>query len=218
MMNYLEKKKKAMLNYVSGITPPLPSEYQQVEWIESSGTQYIDSGVLLSSDYGFDIKFLTTNYIGSGGNYGCVFGGRNGSRDYQLTTFAYGNNKGTLRWGNSNTLALNAGITLGVEQNCKCTNAVFTNCLGDDYAITDSALQTIRSAYLFGLNNNGSFAQSGSGCRIYYLKFYDDTNTLIRDFIPCYRKSDNEIGMYDTVNDTFYTNQGSGTFTKGGDV
>ena len=32
--------------------------------------------------------------------------------------------------------------------------------------------------------------------------------TLVRDFIPCYRNSDNEIGLYDLVNDIFYTNQG----------
>ena len=38
MMNYLQKKKKAMMNYVSGITPPIPSEYQQVEWIENDTT------------------------------------------------------------------------------------------------------------------------------------------------------------------------------------
>lgn len=52
MMNYLEKKKKAMLNYVSG--GRLPSEYQEVEYIESSGTQYINSGIKLQFEYGFE--------------------------------------------------------------------------------------------------------------------------------------------------------------------
>lgn len=37
----------------------------------------------------------------------------------------------------------------------------------------------------------------------------------IRDMYPCYRKSDNVIGMYDIVGKTFYTNAGSGTFYKG---
>ena len=39
-----------------------------------------------------------------------------------------------------------------------------------------------------------------------------------RHFIPCYRKSDNVIGLYDLVEGTFYTNSGTGTFTKGSDV
>ena len=48
--------------------------------------------------------------------------------------------------------------------------------------------------------------------RIYYVKIWDN-GTLIRDFVPAVRKSDNEIGMYDRVNDVFYTNDGTGTFT-----
>ena len=40
----------------------------------------------------------------------------------------------------------------------------------------------------------------------------------IVSLVPCYRKSDNVIGAYDTVTDTFYTNAGTGTFTKGNDV
>jgi hypothetical protein len=38
------------------------------------------------------------------------------------------------------------------------------------------------------------------------------------DFVPCYRIADSVIGMYDVVNDVFYTNNGSGTFSKGSDV
>ena len=41
---------------------------------------------------------------------------------------------------------------------------------------------------------------------------------LVRDFIPCYRISDGVIGLYDKVSGKFYTNAGTGTFTKGADV
>jgi hypothetical protein len=54
--------------------------------------------------------------------------------------------------------------------------------------------------------------------RIYYSQFYNSAWTLARDFIPCYRKSDNIIGMYDLVNDQFYTNSWTWTFTKWPDV
>jgi hypothetical protein len=40
----------------------------------------------------------------------------------------------------------------------------------------------------------------------------------VRDMIPCYRKNDSVIGMYDIVNDTFYTNSGTGAFLKGANV
>ena len=54
------------------------------------------------------------------------------------------------------------------------------------------------------------------------LKIYDCKiwvgNKLLRHFIPCYRKSDNVIGMYDVVNKVFYVNQGTGSFTKGPNI
>ena len=53
--------------------------------------------------------------------------------------------------------------------------------------------------------------------RIYYCKIWDN-NILFRNFIPCYRKSDNVAGLYDLVNGVFYTNAGTGTFIKGNDI
>lgn len=38
------------------------------------------------------------------------------------------------------------------------------------------------------------------------------------NLVPCYRISDGEIGMYDSVSKTFYTNSGTGTLLKGDDV
>ena len=47
-------------------------------------------------------------------------------------------------------------------------------------------------------------------------KFFkiSDWTTLVRDLVPCYRKSDSVIWMYDKVNKQFYTNAGTWTFTK----
>ena len=56
-----------------------------------------------------------------------------------------------------------------------------------------------------------------SSVRIYYFKIYDNNN-LVRDYVPCYRKDDGVIGLFDLQNLTFYENQGSGIFTKGADV
>lgn len=42
-----------------------------------------------------------------------------------------------------------------------------------------------------------------------------DNNIVVRHFIPVVRNSDDKPGMYDLVNDVFYTNQGTGEFTWG---
>ena len=70
--------------------------------------------------------------------------------------------------------------------------------------------------YLFALNRNWA-VQEHATWRIYYLKMYYNW-TLVRDFIPCYRKSDNVIWFRDRVNKVFYTNRGSGSFTKWGNI
>lgn len=57
----------------------------------------------------------------------------------------------------------------------------------------------------------------GGASRIYNFEILNGENTKLQ-LIPCYRKSDSEIGMYDTVSGTFYTNAGSSTFVKGDDV
>lgn len=57
-------------------------------------------------------------------------------------------------------------------------------------------------------------------CRMYGAKIYDDTDTslLKHNLIPVERISDGEIGLYDTIDDKFYGNAGTGTFTKGSEV
>ena len=55
------------------------------------------------------------------------------------------------------------------------------------------------------------YLQHGSyklyGCKI------RDNNTLVRDFVPVIRVSDNKPWLYDLVNDVFYTNAGTWEFT-----
>ena len=68
--------------------------------------------------------------------------------------------------------------------------------------------------YVFNSHSEPSLMSS---MRLYKLKMWTD-DILVRDFIPCYRKSDNVVGMYDLVNGKFYTNEGTGEFVKGPDV
>lgn len=57
-------------------------------------------------------------------------------------------------------------------------------------------------------NNTESF------CKIYNFKVYTDSmaTTPIYEYIPAIRNADGEIGIYDIINDVFYTNAGTGTF------
>lgn len=194
----------------------LPSEYQEVEYVESTGTQYIQTDVIPSNDLGFDCTFYTKSKISSYGNqYGCIFGGRKGSgnNDYQLTTYAEGNN-GSHRYGPREMA--NAGITR--LQKCKASRRYleFTNCEGLKVQLTAYNWNTTIPIALFCLRDNTNHAQGGSGCRLYVMKFYDGDD-LIRNYIPCIRKSDNVAGMFEYVTGQFLTTP-VGTLTAGGEV
>lgn len=41
---------------------------------------------------------------------------------------------------------------------------------------------------------------------------------IVREYIPCYRKADGVIGLYERYSGTFLENSGTGAFTKGPDV
>lgn len=199
----------------SGKKSRLPKEYQEVEYVESTGTQYIQTDVIPSNDLGFDCTFYTKSYVIGGGSYGCIFGGRksSGNNDYQLTTYANAND-GSHRYGSS--MVANAGITR--LQKCTASRRYleFTNCKGLKVQLTAYNWDTTIPIALFLLSNSGTPIQGGYGCRIYVMKFYDGDN-LIRDYIPCVRKSDNVVGMFEYVTGQFLTTP-VGTLTAGGKV
>ena len=62
--------------------------------------------------------------------------------------------------------------------------------------------------YLLGYSGeNRGHAGQLFGAKIYI------NNELVRDFVPCFKISNNLVGLLDKVNNVFYSNSGSGTLT-----
>ena len=89
------------------------------------------------------------------------------------------------------------------------------------YDQQNSLTPNSHNVFLFA-NNSGGTAASASYrvCNLYSCKMYKDSTleNMVRDFVPCYRKADSVVGLFDLVSNTFFTNAGTGTFTKGADV
>ena len=75
----------------------------------------------------------------------------------------------------------------------------------------------LSNLFLFRSTNGNNYFYNKYQLR-HFQAINNYSGNLIRDMYPCYRKSDNVIGMYDVVNAVFYTNSGTGTFVKGADV
>ena len=193
------------IQIVSGGSSGLPAEYQEVEYLQSSGTQYIDTGVVLDDTMTIRIKY---DFIRSG----FVFGSRvSASSRYSGITnegggaynIRYGNTviytQNTAPFGTVDVVISPNGVTLNGEE-------VSTTAYGDSFYAGN--------CYLFTSNSNGvPFTGDYATNRV--RRFTIDN---VIDLVPCKRKSDDVLGMYDLINDEFLTNAGTGTFLTGGNV
>lgn len=201
----------------------IPFEYQQVEYLESTGEQYIILPyyyVPTTDTISFKLNFAKiANWSTPLGYYGSRISG-----DAQL--FRLQNQEGKLS-ASYGSLAKNAetGLTLasiGIQYASFdagkgfCLNGEYYG-LYDKYIIGDETNTPI----LFGYRIIGDISTSGEirkSPAVIYSYTHNRDNTCLLDFIPCYRKADNVAGMYDIVNGVFYTNAGTGSFIVGPDV
>lgn len=198
-----------MINFSSR----LPSAYQEVEYIQSTGTQYIDTG-LTATGQNFKYFCLEIDQAIITGTHVSVSGSGHTPPFFYIGTVG-----GTIYYGNGSA-DTSAEATYDYTRRTFVVDAR-TGMVSVSGLVTisttfeSSVNASPKNLYLFGYNN-GSIAVMHSskmyGCKIYY-----DGN-LVRDFVPCYRKTDNVAGMYDLVNRVFYTNAGTGSFTVGANV
>jgi hypothetical protein len=180
----------------------LPDEYTQVDYIQSSGTQYIDMGVTPTTTTDIEINFTKGSSII---NWQKIFGQNQevGNKRYQLEI----NNQNLTSW---NMTIAGTSTNFSMDANNWVT---FKFVSGTGVYVNNELVKSISATEE---NNYNIWLFRGydrySNIKISSTKIYQN-NVLVRDFIPCYRNSDNEVGLYDLVNDVFYTNQGTGDFT-----
>lgn len=190
----------------------VPKGYTLVDYIENSGTQYIDTGWVNGTNYDVNLRIA----IPSTGHRYCLLSSYydKGDVSLELTGDSYPRMY-TTTGGN---IALNQIIPTNTitEIMYNFTSGFRKITMNEKSTSTNSGYQTgTKSAYLF-VDRDLRFETFGSfklyGCVI------KQNGVKVRDFVPCYRDSDNEVGLYDVVNDAFYTNQGTGTFNYGSEV
>ena len=183
----------------------LPEEYQQVEYIESTGTQYIDTGVTPDNTTNIEITYKSPN---NNINYQRIFG----------QSSNVGNNRFQIEMNNTNKASWNLGIggrvsSISMDASSNFKTFKFKSGVGAyiDGELSLAMSNTETNSYniwLFRGYDKYSAIQI-SACKIW------KSNKLVRSFIPCYRKSDKVVGLYDIVNNVFYENAGTGNFKRG---
>lgn len=182
----------------------LPDGYTQLEYIESTGTQYIDTGVKPTSGIDVEIDFQLNMTNG----WACVFGGRDSSSNSNAVALWLNDTSTFAFYRNVVNSTFPSTISTSARHHFKCTGNT-ANIDGNTVSVTDSTFTGTNSIYLFAVNDAGSTYRF-SKCKLYSCKIYDN-GTLIRDYVPCLN-AEGVAGLYDLVERKFYGNSGTGEF------
>jgi len=191
--------------------------YTRLTWLESTGGQYIDTGVTFTDSHGFAITYQMTkpapdaNQIvcgsrASSGDTRCMVGSNDNKN--QTESYAY------VGW---NTLCTRHTIHDKSEGTVTVNylNSRTWDCRGQASGDLGTLTAQTGAFYLFA----GNMAYSGGsmiGGRFRIMAFtMTRGNEVVMDLIPARRKADGKPGMYDVLNDAFYVNQGSLDFIEG---
>lgn len=180
------------VNVSGGGTPSVPSEYQEVEYIECYGNQYIlESSLNLQQD---DVihAFASLDSSVSSSTEDGVMGG-NASDTFEVYFYNsklsyYGKISGT--------------ETSGIVANTKYEILGTMNAAGTNFSI---------GRYTSTYKHKG---------KIWTVEVSNGrTNAVYRRYVPCYRKADSKPGFYEVIRGKFFTNSGgSPDFGVGPDV
>ena len=203
----------------------LPRAYQQVEYLESTGTQYID----VTRNYAMYETVVVASVTEARTNNAMICGHSLWSDASRTCIIQSSISVGACRRVGTNAWTNDAYINIE-EYNAinrilrfeifKDHALVADATTGEELSRNDIELSQLSTmpVYLFhGASNSNNYVTRYISARIYRAIFYLNGETAY-DFIPCYRKSDSVAGMYDLVSGEFYTNAGSEEFITGSEV
>ena len=179
------------------VYPHVTDEYQEVEYLESTGTQYIDTGYFPNSNTKVEIKFMGLDNNPTGALP--LFGARKNAENKSFTVFYTTGSIGRIDYG------VYSGANPTIKFN---NNTIYTfikdkekNYLDGVYINSNDPIDFScdYSLYLNNVNTSGSSFSKLFSSRLYYTKIYDD-GSLARNLVPVIRKSDNKPGMLDLAN------------------
>lgn len=181
----------------------LPSGYTQLEYIQSSGTQYVDTGVKPDQTYTLEIRYQTAQ-TSAGGIAVSDQNWQSNGFGIWCNAVAFGNQTSqdvTLYGADPIEAVLSqSGLVVNGEQVWTPTAATF---------------MAAANMTICALNRNGSIAEKLTG-KIYYVRLLSN-GQAVRDFVPC-KNASGAVGLYDTVEGQFYANAGTGSFTAGPEI
>lgn len=195
--------------------------YQRVDYVQSSGLQYIDTKYMAGSNTRIEITCSFPN--GGAGNFVCGSQGdttRSTEIDMGISGEGHWQMRAGTQWGANIGDSIDTNPHTFIIDN-KNRHAYLD---GDEISLLTFLEATMPAKglalftrFVYEAANSRWVGENNAGNRIYSAKIYEN-DELVRDYVPCYMRTNNSIGLVDIIFGKFYANSGSGSFTKGNDI
>ena len=184
----------------------------EITSIESSGTQAINTGIEPDYTGKVIIDFMLLETPQTGGCIAGFMGSLNGTKSFLIfwntDRFCFRNGSSSEQVNAIGAAALNERHIYEVRR----TGEFYIDNVLQGIASVGALSPRVTPLYLFACNAQGNL-QKYVSARVYSCQIYDINGVLVRDFYPW--DEEGTYGLYDGVNDVFYSNIGTGTFTPG---
>ena len=208
----------AVLGVLSTQAARLPVGYDELEYIESTGTQYIDTGVTITPTMAVEADVQVTVIE----KQARIFGNARDSSAGYLSFALYLNGWTQSQWatamqddgGDWVTSSVIADTNRHVHK-LDCTGNRKYKLDGVDKGNAHPTVTKSTDGSLYIFANHGATSVTGyAQMRLYSCKIYNSGN-VAHDYVPARRHSDCALGLYDTETDVFHPNAGTGKFCPG---
>lgn len=195
--------------YINSEVPKLPEGFTRLQYIQSSGTQYVDTGFTPDSNTKVVMDAQSVG-INTADTVQAFFGARSGSSFRFYAGWHRTSNLYYIFYNNTSATAASTQLTdrlvVQMDKNVLTVGPTI------NVSVAYANFACSNNMYLFAMNMDGA-VDLFSVIRVYACKIYDN-GTLVRDYVPCLDAS-GVAGLYDFVNGVFYADAAGGAFVAG---
>jgi len=193
-------------------SPRVPIGYQEVEYIENTSNAYFKlEGVPLDATSEIELDCLVA---GADTDFACLWCSRTGigSADSFNSFVQISQDSLRIDYGGNQQVAGNYRDARHKFKHVRgkyyVDNVIKSNIA--DKAFSKDGFTTLWASSVISGSNYGNYGRG----RIYGAKISNDGVQQL-DLVPCVRKADGKVGLFDTINNTFHESKGSGSFNAG---
>ena len=182
----------------------VPEGYLLLSSIQSDGNQYIDTGFKPTHNTRviMDVESLSASTCGFFGVRSASSGATDAYVVWQMSETSVRSDYGSGQMQLPVTSTLKR-ITIDKDKDiCYFDDVIFEN--------TEGEFTCANTLLLFTVSTGGTVDTRKLSAKLYSCKIYDN-GLLVRDFVPVKNDQD-QVGLYDLVNEQFYANAGTGAF------